>query len=104
MGLINGLTNLLFGGGSNAVRDTVDVFRENAEARAIRSAGIQEQAMAEFGAEFARPNSGWFDRFMDDTNRGAGAIKVTAAWGPVMKFVAPIAVAFVVLTGLGLIG
>jgi len=69
MGLINGLTNLLFGGGSNAVRDTVEVFRENAEARAIRSAGIQEQAMAEFGAEFARPNSGGFDRFMDGVNR-----------------------------------
>ena len=45
-----------------------------------------------------------FDGFREDTNRGAGPIRVTAAWGPVMKFIAPIAVAFVVLTGLGLLG
>ena len=45
-----------------------------------------------------------FDRFREDTNRGAGPIRVTAAWGPVMKYIAPIAVAFVVLAGLGLLG
>lgn len=48
---------------------------------------------------------GWgFERFREETNRGAGAVRVTGAWGPVMKYVAPIAVVFVVLTGLGLLG
>jgi len=45
-----------------------------------------------------------FDRFRDETNRGAGAVRVTAAWKPVMHFLVPIAVAVVVLSGLGLIG
>ena len=45
-----------------------------------------------------------FDRFREDTNRGAGAFRVTAAWGPITRFVAPIAVGIVVLAGLGLLG
>ncbi|MCG8469853.1 MAG: sodium-dependent transporter [Gemmatimonadetes bacterium] len=45
-----------------------------------------------------------FDRFREETNRGAGRLRVTAAWGPVMRFVAPLAVALVVLIGLGLLG
>lgn len=45
-----------------------------------------------------------FDRFSEDTNRGAGRIRVTPSWGPVMRFVAPVAVALVLLAGLGLLG
>lgn len=45
-----------------------------------------------------------FERFRDETNRGSGPVKVTGAWGPVMRFLAPIAVAIVVLSGLGIIG
>ena len=32
MGLMTGLLNTLFGGNRNALRETVEVFRENAEA------------------------------------------------------------------------
>ncbi len=45
-----------------------------------------------------------FDRFMEATNRGGGRFRVTPAWGPVMRFVAPVAVAIVLLAGLGLLG
>ncbi|MEX0311391.1 MAG: carboxylesterase, partial [Tateyamaria sp.] len=31
MGMMNGLLGLLFGSGQNVVKDTVEVFRENAE-------------------------------------------------------------------------
>lgn len=44
-----------------------------------------------------------FDRFREETNQGAGAIRVTAIWGPVMRFIAPVAVGLVVLMGLGLL-
>ncbi|MFK7835091.1 MAG: holin family protein [Sulfitobacter sp.] len=69
MGMMERVFNLVFGGGGNVVRETVEVFRENAEAGAQRSAGMQGQAMAQFGAEFAVPRKGWFDRFMDGLNR-----------------------------------
>lgn len=45
-----------------------------------------------------------FERFREDTNRGAGPIRVTRAWGPLMRFVIPAAVGLVVLSGLGLLG
>ncbi|MBY5932314.1 holin family protein [Tateyamaria omphalii] len=69
MGMINGLLGLLFGGDRNVVRDTVQVFRENAEAGSARAHEVQMTAMREFGAEFAVPRQGWFDRFMDGINR-----------------------------------
>lgn len=69
MGLIDGLFGLLFGGGRNVVKETAEVFRENAEAGATRSAAVQGQAMTQFGAEFAVPRLGAFDRFMDGVNR-----------------------------------
>ena len=48
---------------------------------------------------------GWgFERFREATNRGAGRFRVGRAWGPVMRFAAPLAVAIVVLAGLGLLG
>ncbi|MCA0872864.1 holin family protein [Seohaeicola saemankumensis] len=69
MGVIADLLGLVFGGGRNVVRETAEVFRENAEAGAARAAGVQGQAMAQFGAEFTVPRRGWFDRVMDAVNR-----------------------------------
>ncbi|KHA52661.1 holin family protein [Sulfitobacter geojensis] len=69
MGLIERVLTVVFGGQSNVVRDTVEVFRENAEAGAQRSAGVQGQAMTQYGAEFLMPRRGGFDRFMDGLNR-----------------------------------
>ncbi len=69
MGLMSNVFELLFGGGRNVVRETAEVFRENAEAGAQRAQTIQTQAMTQFGAEFGAPRKGWFDRFMDGLNR-----------------------------------
>ncbi|MGB3247486.1 MAG: holin family protein [Sulfitobacter sp.] len=69
MGLIGQVFGLLFGSDRNVVRETVEVFRENAEAGASRSATAQGHAMAQYGAEFAVARQGGFDRFMDGVNR-----------------------------------
>jgi hypothetical protein len=69
MGLMERFFGLLFGGGGNVVKDTVEVFRENSEAGAGRAQAMQMQAMAEFGKEFLVPRQGGFDRFMDGVNR-----------------------------------
>ena len=69
MGLIDKLIGLVFGNGGSMVRDTVEVFRENAESGAQRSAAAQDQAMSQFGAEFTVDRQGAFDRFMDGVNR-----------------------------------
>jgi hypothetical protein len=90
MGLIDGVLGLFFGGGRNVVKDTVEVFRENAEAGSVRSAEIQMQAMQQLGQEFATPRQGLFDRFIDGVNRiprpmlalGTLALFVTAMVDP----------------------
>jgi len=69
MGLMEGFFNFLFGGGRNVVRETAEVFRPNAEAGAQRDANYRTAALAQHGAEFATPRTGWFDRFMDGLNR-----------------------------------
>jgi hypothetical protein len=69
MGMISQFWGMLFGGGRNMVVETVEVFRENAEAGAVRSAQIQTGAMGQFSAEFGQRQRGWFDRFMDGLNR-----------------------------------
>ncbi len=69
MGLIERVMGMVFGGNRNVVRETVEVFRENAEAGAARSAVAQGQAMAQYGEEFAGQSRGGFDRFMDGLNR-----------------------------------
>ncbi|WP_170586568.1 holin family protein [Ruegeria arenilitoris] len=69
MGLIAGVFDLLFGSGRNVVRETAEVFRENAEAGAERAVALRGQAMNQFGVEFAVPRKGGFDRFMDGLNR-----------------------------------
>ncbi|MEP0153574.1 MAG: holin family protein [Pseudophaeobacter sp.] len=67
--MISQFWGMLFGGGRNVVAETVEVFRENAEAGAVRSAQIQTGAMGQFSAEFGQRQRGWFDRFMDGLNR-----------------------------------
>ncbi|SDW45326.1 Holin of 3TMs, for gene-transfer release [Ruegeria halocynthiae] len=69
MGLISGLLGFLFGGGRNVIRETAEVFRENADQGAERSAALRSAAMAQFGTEFQNPAKGGFDRFMDGLNR-----------------------------------
>lgn len=69
MGLMERVLSLVFGGGQNVVRDTVEVFRENAEGGAVRASELQGKALAQFGAEFAIARRGRFDRFMDALNR-----------------------------------
>ena len=67
MGLIERVLSLLFGGG--ALKETVEIFRENAEARAVRDAAMSDAALRQFAAEFALPRQGLFDRFIDGLNR-----------------------------------
>jgi len=67
--MIEGLFRLLFGGGRNTVKETVEVFRENAEASALRDFGLRGDALDQFGREFAAPAQGLFDRIMDGVNR-----------------------------------
>ena len=69
MGLISDVLTFLFGGGRNVVRETAEVFRENAEKGAERNFARQHQAVAQFASEFQAPNKGAFDRFMDGLNR-----------------------------------
>jgi hypothetical protein len=69
MGVIDKVIGLVFGNSGEMVRDTVEVFRENAEKGAQRSAEAQDQAMAQYAAEFAIERKGGFDRFMDGLNR-----------------------------------
>lgn len=69
MGLIQGFLSLMFGSGRNVIRETAEVFTENAEAGAKRAVTVQGQAMQQFGAEFTVPRAGLFDRFMDGLNR-----------------------------------
>ncbi len=69
MGMISALFGMLFGSGQNVVKDTVEVFQENAEAAAVREAVYRGDALHQFAAEFAVARKGMFDRFMDGLNR-----------------------------------
>ena len=69
MGVIRDILALLFGGGRNVLKDTAEVFRQNAEGAAQRDAAYRAAALKQFASEFALPRRGWFDRFMDGLNR-----------------------------------
>lgn len=69
MGLIDGALTLLFGSGRNVVRETAQVFRENAEAGAVRGLDLQKAVLEQFAAEFVRGQTGLFDRVIDGLNR-----------------------------------
>ena len=46
MGLMERMFGLIFGGGTNVIRDTADVFRENAEHGAARQAAFKGRRCA----------------------------------------------------------
>lgn len=69
MGLIDTLFGIVFGGNRNVVKETVEVFRENAEAGAEREAHVQMQALSQFATEFSRSDRSAFDQFIDGINR-----------------------------------
>lgn len=69
MGLIADLLTTLFGSGRNVLRETAEVFVENAEQGAVREAALRAQVLAQYGKEFEVARQGWFDRLMDGLNR-----------------------------------
>lgn len=69
MGLIGRILTAIFGDGRNVVRETAEVFRENAEAGAERGKAVQLAAMAAQGAEFRAAGRSRFDEIMDGVNR-----------------------------------
>jgi len=69
MALIDRLLGVVFGSGRNVLRETAEVFRENAEEGAVRDASLRQAALAQFGAEFTLVRQGWFDRAVDAANR-----------------------------------
>jgi hypothetical protein len=69
MALIETILGAVFGGGRNVIRDTAEVFRENAEEGANRDIALRQAALAQFGAEFTLARQGWFDRMVDAANR-----------------------------------
>lgn len=69
MGLIGQLMSLVFGDGRNAVAETVEVFRENAEKSGARDSDFKNATLEQFAAEFAHSKQGLFDRLIDGLNR-----------------------------------
>ncbi|MEW2914387.1 holin family protein [Leisingera sp. JC11] len=69
MGLIADVLGLIFGSRRNVLRETVEVFRENAEAGAQREHDTQSAALRQLAAEFRYGGKSRFDRFMDGVNR-----------------------------------
>jgi hypothetical protein len=69
MGLIERVLGVVFGNGRNVITETAEVFRVNAEADALRGATMRADALQQFSQEFAQPEQGRFDRFMDGVNR-----------------------------------
>jgi hypothetical protein len=69
MGIITSILGTLFGGTTNVVKETAEVFRENAEGQAQREAEVSRAALAQFAAEFGLQRRGWFDQLMDGANR-----------------------------------
>ena len=69
MGVISEILSVIFGGNSNVLRETVEVFRENAEAGAERGHSRQIAALNQMQAEFNMTQRGGFDRLMDGVNR-----------------------------------
>lgn len=69
MGLIDRIFGTVFGSGGNIIRDTAEIFVENAEKSAAREAVMRGDALTQFASEFAVQRRGLFDRFMDALNR-----------------------------------
>jgi hypothetical protein len=83
MGLIGTLLNTVFGGGRNAIVETAQVFRENAESAGARDLDRLSAALDQHGAEFRHSRS-LFDTLMDAVNR---LPRPTLAFGTIGLFV-----------------
>lgn len=91
MGLIGQALTLLFGGGRNAIADTAEVFRVNAEEGDKRKLALQTAALSQMAAEFQNNERGLFDRVVDALNRlprpamalGTIALFVSAMFNPI---------------------
>lgn len=66
MGLIQRLMDFVFGAGA---KDTLEIFRENAEARAERHHELTRGALSQFGGEFQYAGLSLFDRVINGLNR-----------------------------------
>lgn len=69
MGLISSLLGIIFGNDRNVLKETAEVFRENAEQEAARGQELRIEAVGQFGREFESKNDGIFNRAMDGVNR-----------------------------------
>ncbi|RPE71181.1 holin (3TMs family) [Pacificibacter maritimus] len=69
MGIVSSLAQLVFGGSRNVIKETAEVFLENAENGSARETQLRAAAMDQFAKEFAIARTGRFDRFMDGLNR-----------------------------------
>ncbi len=67
--MIAAILKSLFGKERNVLRETVEIFRENAEARAVRMHLDRSAAIEQFAAEFRASGRGRFDRIVDAVNR-----------------------------------
>lgn len=91
MGVISDVLSAVFGRNRNVLRETIEVFRENAEAGAIRGHDSQMAALQQLQGEFNLQQRGRFDRLMDAVNRlprpalalGTLAMMVSAMADPV---------------------
>lgn len=87
MGLIAKLFGAMFDG-TNIVKQTVEVFRPNAENQAVRGHAHSTAVLAQFAAEFG--GCGWFNHVLDGLNRlprpafalGAIALFIAAMFDP----------------------
>ncbi len=66
--MIMPLVSSFFGNNRNVLRETIEVFQENAEASAVRDNSLTQAALAQFAKEFQSPK-GRFERVMDGLNR-----------------------------------
>jgi hypothetical protein len=66
MAFLNSMLTFLFG---DAPRKTIEIFRANSEAKAIREETRLNAALSQFSTEFQLENRSGFDRFIDGINR-----------------------------------
>lgn len=67
--MITDMFSFLFGSGRNVVAETAEVFRVNADRADQRATDLQGGALGQLAAEFAQPQVGWYDQFINGLNR-----------------------------------
>ncbi len=69
MGLIGQVLAQFFDDGRNAIVETAEVFRVNADKADERAVTVSEATLKQFAAEFAQTRLGLFDRLINGINR-----------------------------------